>query len=172
MQGASVRILPLCREDISDVVRLARDIWYRHYPGIIAVDQIEYMLAQRYSPEAIEAELAGGAVWWDKLLVDGQLVAFSACERGATAGDLKIDKLYVRYDLRGRGYGSLLIEHARRRARELGCRRLILQVNKNNSSAIEAYVKNGFAVVESAVFDIGGGFVMDDYVMARNVGCG
>ena len=172
MQGPTVRILPVRPEDIPDLVRLAREIWHRHYPGIITAEQIEYMLARGYSPEVIEAQLVSGKAWWDKLLLDGQLVAFGSCERGSSADELKIDKLYVRYDLRGRGYGSLLIEHARRRALDLGCKRLILQVNKNNTSAIEAYKKNGFAVVESAVFEIGGGFVMDDYVMARDVGCG
>jgi ribosomal protein S18 acetylase RimI-like enzyme len=169
METPTVCILPLREEDIPDLVRLARDIWYRHYPGIIPVEQIEYMLAQRYGPALIRAQIAGGEAWWDKLLLDGRLIGFCACERGKAPDELKIDKVYVHYDLRGRGYGSLLIEHVQRRARTLGCRRLFLQVNKNNRSAIEAYLKNGFSVAESATFDIGGGFVMDDYVMVKEI---
>lgn len=165
----SVRILPLREEDISDLLRLARDIWYSRYPDIITVEQIEYMLAQRYSEAVIRTQLASGDVWWDKLLLDGRMIAFCACER-SKGGELKIDKLYVHNDLQGRGYGSLLIGHAERRARSLSCTRLSLQVNKNNRGAIETYRRNGFAVVESGVFDIGGGFVMDDYVMAKELG--
>ena len=170
MDAPSVRVMPLREEDIPDLVQLAHEVWYRHYPSIITVEQIEYMLAQRYSAEVIRAQLASGNAWWDKLLLDGRMIAFCACERGKTPSELKIDKLYVHNDLQGRGYGSLLIEHAERRARSLGCKRLTLQVNKNNRGAIETYRRNGFAVVESGVFDIGGGFAMDDYVMAKELG--
>ena len=62
-----------------------------------------------------------------------------------------------------------LVRHVEQRARTLGCDRLYLQVNKNNTSAIGAYRKHGFEIVESATFDIGNGFVMDDYIMARPV---
>jgi ribosomal protein S18 acetylase RimI-like enzyme len=54
-------------------------------------------------------------------------------------------------------------------ARKQGCHTVYLQVNKNNTSAIEAYQRNGYAVRESATFDIGQGFVMDDYVMAKKL---
>jgi diamine N-acetyltransferase len=159
-----VRILPLREEDIPDLVRLARDIWYAHYPSIITVEQIEYMLDQRYRPEIIRSQLASNGAWWDKLLLDGAMVAFACYEQ---ADAMKLDKLYVRYDLRGRGYGGLLMRHVEECARARGRTRLYLQVNKNNSSAIDAYVRNGFTVVEAARFDIGRGFIMDDYVMSK-----
>ena len=40
-------ISPLHDADIGPVCALAREIWMQHYPGIITVKQIEYMLAQR-----------------------------------------------------------------------------------------------------------------------------
>jgi len=46
---------------------------------------------------------------------------------------------------------------------------VVLAVNKKNAKAIAAYRKHGFAIRESAVTDIGSGFVMDDYVMAKEV---
>ena len=48
-------------------------------------------------------------------------------------------------------------------------RRLWLQVNRGNTQAIAAYRKYGFRIVESRVFDIGHGFVMDDYVMEQTL---
>ncbi len=162
-----VRILPLRDEDIPDLVRLARDIWYAHYPSIITVEQIEYMLDQRYRPEIIRSQLASNTAWWDKLLRDGAMVAFASYELSEHADAMKLDKLYVRYDLRGRGYGSLLMQHVEQCARARGRTRLYLQVNKNNASAIDAYLRNGFAVTEAARFDIGRGFIMDDYVMSK-----
>jgi ribosomal protein S18 acetylase RimI-like enzyme len=46
---------------------------------------------------------------------------------------------------------------------------LRLNVNKHNIKAIGAYRKSGYETVESVVADIGGGYVMDDYVMAKKL---
>lgn len=164
-----VRVLPLREEDIPDLVQLARDIWYKHYPSIITVEQIEYMLAQRYSFAVIRAQLGNGSATWLKLILDGAMVAFACHEPGKHPGTMKLDKLYVRNDLQGRGYGSLLLRHVEGVARAAGCTRLELQVNKNNRSAIQAYLRNGFTVRAAAKFDIGGGFCMDDYVMGKDL---
>lgn len=167
MSGGDVTIEPLREEDIPALSALARDTWLKHYTSIITLAQIEYMLGQRYSADVIRAQLADPDVWWDKLLLDGELAAFAQYERGKAPGTMKIDKLYARHSLRGRGLGSTLLRHIEQEARSLGCTRLELQVNKNNVSAIGAYRKNGFEIARAAVFDIGNGFVMDDYVMAK-----
>jgi diamine N-acetyltransferase len=163
----NIRILPLREDDIPDLVRLARAIWYAHFPGIITVEQIEYMLDQRYRPEVIREQLANHTAWWDKLLLDETLVAFACCKMGEHRDAMKLDKLYVRYDLRRRGYGSLLLRHVEERARSRRSTRFYLQVNKNNASAIRFYLGNGFAISKAARFDIGRGFSMDDYVMSK-----
>ena len=166
---ADLRIAPLRVEDIDALVALTRDTWQRHYTTIISQAQIDYMLAQRYAPDFIRAQLARDDLWWDALHVDGVLTGFAQSERGERPGDMKLDKLYLRYDARGQGLGGTLVRHVEQRARTLGCDRLYLQVNKNTTSAIGAYRKHGFEIVESATFDIGNGFVMDDYIMARPV---
>jgi ribosomal protein S18 acetylase RimI-like enzyme len=167
--SADILIEPLQDADIPALVALARDTWLKHYTSIITLAQIEYMLDQRYSPEVIRAQLADPTVWWDKLLLGGELAAFTQYERGKEPGTIKIDKLYARHALRGRGLGTALLRHIEQRARSLGSIRLELQVNKNNVSAIGAYRKNGFEIARSAVFDIGNGFVMDDFVMAKDL---
>jgi ribosomal protein S18 acetylase RimI-like enzyme len=165
-----LHIAPVLESDIPALVALARAIWYRHYPDIISVEQIEYMLAQRYHPDIIRTQIASDHAWWDKLTANAEMVAFSSCELSENRAQMKLDKLYVRYDLRGRGYGSRLIGNAEARARAAGCTQLYLQVNKNNRSAVATYQRNGFKVVREAQFDIGNGFIMDDYVMAKSIG--
>ena len=66
-----------------------------------------------------------------------------------------------------RGLGAALLREIEAWARAQQARRLWLQVNRGNARAIRAYEKYGFRIVESRVFDIGGGFVMDDHVMER-----
>lgn len=169
MSSSDIVIEPLREADIPALIALARDTWLKHYPDIITTAQIEYMLAQRYSDAVIRAQLADPDIWWDRLLLDGELAAFAQYERSDPPGTLKVDKLYARHELRGRGLGSTLLRHIEDEARAMGFSRLKLQVNKNNVSAIGAYRKNGFVVAESAVFDIGHGFVMDDYVMVKEL---
>jgi len=82
---------------------------------------------------------------------------------------MKLYKLYLLPEMHGRGLGSRLLQHVEREVWAGAGRRLILSVNKRNTKAITAYKRNGFAIVESVVTDIGGGFVMDDYVMAKEL---
>ena len=69
----------------------------------------------------------------------------------------------------GRGIGRALIAHVADAARRDGARTLILNVNKRNEKAIAAYRACGFATRESVCVDIGGGYAMDDYVMAKPI---
>jgi ribosomal protein S18 acetylase RimI-like enzyme len=52
-------------------------------------------------------------------------------------------------------------------ARAAGAKVLVLNVNKRNAQAIRAYERHGFAIREAVINDIGSGYVMDDFVMAR-----
>jgi len=165
--GRSVK--SVAREDAAAISALAREIWYPHYAAIVSRAQIEYMLAQRYDPEIIRAELVSGTAWWDKLLVDGMMMGFSSYFLTGTPGEMKLDKLYVHHDHQRRGHGGMLLDRVLGIARAHGCTRLMLAVNKHNDTAIAAYRKYGFRIAESVVKDIGGGFVMDDYLMVKDV---
>ena len=65
------------------------------------------------------------------------------------------------------GIGAALLQAVEDWARRQQRPRLWLQVNRGNAQAIRAYEKYGFRIVESRVFDIGDGFVMDDHVMEK-----
>jgi len=162
-------IEPVVPADAEAIAALAGEIWRAHYADIISGAQIEYMLQQRYDPALIRAELAGGDIGWDKLVVDGVIVGYAAYYAGVQAVEMKLDKLYVHHDHQRRGYGGLLIERAAAAARARGCKAVMLAVNKANAKAIAAYKKYGFRIREAIVQDIGGGFVMDDYVMVKDV---
>ena len=164
-----VRIMPMRMEDVERVAALAGEIWRAHYPGIIAQAQIDYMLAQRYNPEVMRAELARDGIWWDLACVGNDPIAFASYFLTDVAGEMKLDKIYVQQRYQRAGLGGLLIEHACRTARGRGCWRLVLAVNRHNVNAIGAYRKHGFAIEGSVVKDIGGGFVMDDYLMVRTL---
>jgi ribosomal protein S18 acetylase RimI-like enzyme len=166
-----VSIEALAHSDVEPLAALAREIWYAHYPAIIGTAQIEYMLAQRYNFETVRAEMRQDGLWWDKLTVDNEMAGFASYFLTRVAGEMKLDKLYVHPRHQRQGYGGMMVARACEVARGHGCSRLVLAVNKNNRSAIAAYLKHGFRVVDAVVKDIGEGFVMDDYIMVKQVTC-
>ena len=155
--------------DVERLAALAREIWYAHYPAIIGTAQIEYMLEQRYGLDVVREELQREGLWWSKLMIGDEMAGFASYFLTGVAGEMKIDKLYVHPRHQRRGYGGMLIAQVRDVARSRGCDRLMLAVNRNNHGAIAAYLKHGFRVADAVMKDIGGGFVMDDYIMEMPV---
>lgn len=162
-----IEISPLRLDEAEAVVELAGRVWRAHYPGIISSEQIEYMLEQRYRAILVKQFIARGDVWLAARAGEG-LVGF-AHGHPLTEGDYKLDKLYVETDLQRHGIGGLLIRALAERATAMGYSRLALRVNRQNQQAIDAYLKHGFTVQTIYLEDIGGGHVMDDYVMTKEL---
>jgi len=164
-----VQIVPATEEHLPALAKLAGVIWRQSYPGIISHAQIEYMLAKMYSLATLREEIQSLGIRFERLLVNGNLVGFASLGPTADPGVVKLHKCYLLPELHGRGLGSRLLQHCEREARRLGARRLILAVNKQNTKAVTAYQRNGFTVVEAISADIGDGFVMDDYLMMKDL---
>jgi ribosomal protein S18 acetylase RimI-like enzyme len=162
-------ILASSVEHLPAIAALAGVIWRAHYPGIISPEQIEYMLERMYALPVLEEEVTRRGIRYDRLFVASQLAGFAAYGPTDDSAVVKLHKLYLLPELHGRGFGSRLLEHCETAAKQMGARRLILTVNKQNARAIAAYRRNGFVIAEEVVTDIGGGFVMDDYLMAKEL---
>jgi len=151
------------------MARLAAVVWRAHYPGIISPEQIDYMLAKMYALETMREEILQRAIRYERLLVGDEMAGFAAHGPTEQPRQFKLHKLYLHPAWQSRGLGSLLLAHCERAVSELGADRLVLTVNKRNAKAMAAYQRNGFVITDSIVVDIGGGFVMDDYVMAKEL---
>lgn len=192
----AVDYAPVSAAEVDALAALAGVIWRQHYPALISAAQIDYMLAQRYAPAVILAGLTRGE-WWDGARREGHLVGFAHAyqvvrqatprttrpawgaartlipSRGHShpqdAGEWKLDKLYVHADLQRRGIGGRLIERVACHARSQGGRTLVLRVNRRNANALGAYAKHGFRIQQEVLEDIGNGFLMDDYLMVKEL---
>ena len=160
-------IRPAEEADVPVLRDLAQRIWRDCYPGIITVEQIEFMLGWMYGDQEIRAQLRDG-VPWEIVEDDGAAIGFLSFSV-EDDGRVKLHKMYLLPDRQRRGIGQKLLAHVCERARTLGAHEVWLQVNRRNARAIGAYLKAGFRIAREAVFDIGNGFVMDDYLMARAV---
>jgi diamine N-acetyltransferase len=165
----TVQVVPATQEHLSALAELAGIIWRQHYPGIISDAQIDYMLSKMYSLDTLREEFHSQGIRFERLLVNGKFVGFASYSWTSEPGVMKLHKCYLLPELHGRGYGSRLLQHCEQQAGQLGARRLILAVNKHNTKAVAAYRRNGFTVVESVITDFGAGFVMDDYIMAKDL---
>ncbi len=161
------RIIPATEANLPVISELAGVIWRACYPGIISNAQIDYMLTRMYALDVLRDEIHSQGIHYNCLLTDGKLVGFASYGPTSEPGVMKLHKLYLLPELHGRGLGSRLLQHVEREVRAGKGRRLILSVNKRNARAIAAYRRNGFIVADSVVTDIGHGFVMDDYIMAK-----
>ena len=172
---AATTLTPVAEPDFAVVRELAGLIWRQHYSGIISPAQIDYMLAGRFSDDALWEHVQAADRWLDLLRVGEKPVGYCGYEMagmdddGSTPAAMKLGQLYLLESHRGMGLGWHMLRHVEARACELGPRPLWLQVNKNNAAAIRFYRSAGFEVIRETVFEIGGGFVMDDYVMAKRV---
>lgn len=150
------------------LARLAHEIWHEYYPGILSRAQIDYMLARGYHPDTLAREQAAGTrfvlAYWHHTVAG--FTGLSP-DTASTPVGACLDKLYVRAQARGVGIGRALHEHACRWARGHGARALRLRVNRHNHGAIAAYQRLGFTIVAEHSKPIGGGFIMDDYIMSQ-----
>ncbi|HSV43118.1 MAG TPA: GNAT family N-acetyltransferase [Candidatus Bathyarchaeia archaeon] len=149
---------------------LAREIWMEHYIPIIGRPQVEYMLDRFQSADAIQEQLKTGYRYYLVCLnPDAAVGYFAVVPRHP---DLFLSKFYISPSYRGQGYGRQVFLYIEELARTFQCTRISLNVNKQNSVSIAIYQKMGFRILEDIVQDIGNGFVMDDYRMAKMVDAG
>ena len=147
--------------DIALLRSLAREIWVANYRLILSPEQIEYMLGLMYSAEVIGNELREG-ILWEVVEQNQSPIGFIAITFQNEKA--KLNKLYLKSEVHGHGYGQISLAHVMDVARAQKADTLLLTVNKNNEKAVKAYEKAGFNRVDSKVFDIGNGYVMDDYI--------
>jgi ribosomal protein S18 acetylase RimI-like enzyme len=63
----------------------------------------------------------------------------------------------------------MMLGHVEEEARRRGLPKVVLGVNRLNAKALRAYQRNGYSIREELKTEIGGGFVMDDYILEKAV---
>jgi D-tyrosyl-tRNA(Tyr) deacylase len=153
---------------IAEARTVAEKTWPRTYAGIIPDAQIPYMIERMYAPEAIRRDTAEGTPFF-LVKADGRTAGVCSADLGKRDADgaAELHKLYVLPQYWSRGVGHWVLDELSRRCREAGAASVWLRVNKRNERAQKAYKAAGFAKERAVCTDIGGGFVMDDFVYRR-----
>lgn len=157
-------IRPATTSDINLIQNLAAVIWRDYYPAIISSDQIEYMLEKMYSLQSLEEQLNKGHRFY--LIEEKQALGFMSISDDGE-GNYFVHKIYVVRQKHKKGIGSLLFEEVC--SRQKNVKFIRLTVNRQNIQAINFYFKKGFIIEKAADFDIGNNYVMNDFVMLKEI---
>lgn len=153
-------------DDINTIGFLAQEVWPLTYSEILTPDQISYMMNLFYSPESLENQMQKHVFLLAEL--NTEPVGFASFSPLEEAGIYKLQKLYVKTGIQGRGLGRALIGYIVDEIRPSGAKALDLNVNRNNK-AKSFYEKLGFEVLREEDIDIGNGYWMVDYVMRLKI---
>jgi hypothetical protein len=60
-----LNIRSMTQTDIEAVIELTREIWHKHYPKIICIEQIDYILNQIFTVSHLKDQLSSSVHhWW------------------------------------------------------------------------------------------------------------
>jgi diamine N-acetyltransferase len=150
---------------IDTIQKLADKIWRKHYPSIISIEQIDFMLDKMYSSQSLLQQMQDGNVF-TLLQVNSVPIGFSSVCKQADSNYF-LSKLYVDTATHRKGLGKLLLDKIITDIQNGDS--ISLTVNRQNYQAINFYFKNGFVIDKVADFEIGNGFVMNDFVMKKKL---
>ena len=159
-----MKILPAQKSDISIIRELAQKSWEKAYSEILSQEQIEYMLGNMYSEKEISAQMENPNYHYFLISEEEQPLGFIGFEHHYEKSTTKLHRIYLLEEAKGKGLGKAAIDFLKTQTKNREDNRIILNVNKNNI-ARTIYEKLGFQVYDEGVFDIGNGFVMDDFLM-------
>lgn len=157
------------KTDIPAIYDLAVKTWNITYPTIISKEQIDYMIEKMYSKEKLDQVIETENFNFLLFETDNQLVGFCSIEHNyMNEAITRIHKLYVDPEVHGKNVGKQLLIETEKHAQKNKSSKLHLNVNKKNP-AVNFYFKQNFSVEREEVLDIGNAFVMDDFVMIKEI---
>ncbi|WP_073587846.1 GNAT family N-acetyltransferase [Anaerocolumna xylanovorans] len=157
----------ISEEDIGQLAQLADKIWNEYYVQIISKEQVDYMVEKFQSVKAITEQMKNQGYEYYLLKPDGAAVGYIGMKI-MEDNSLFLSKFYISKECRGMGYAREAMDFIAAFCKDRGLNKIWLTVNKHNNS-IKIYEKLGYHIKQTQVADIGNGYVMDDYIMEKDI---
>ena len=153
MQDLRFTLRRAAAADVETLRRLAEEAFPATYREILSAEQIDYMMEWMYAREKILGEMAASTAWF-VAEADGEPCGYLSVER---AGDevCILRKIYLLPRFQGRDLCG-------------GPCRMELHVNRRNR-ARGFYERMGMRCLRSGDFPIGGGYLMNDWIMGLEI---
>lgn len=161
-----MKLVKATEKDIPLIQELAQRSWENAYAEILSEEQMQYMLSEMYSESEIASHLQN--VDYHYYLIEDEhnssFEGFIGYELNYEEKTTKLHRIYLVPESKGKGFGRKALQFLNDQVSKSGNERIILNVNKHNA-ARKFYEAQGYKIYDEGVFDIGSGFVMDDYLM-------
>lgn len=157
-------------EQIIALCKIAERVWHLTYDPMLPPGQVEYMLDKFQSPHAVKEQMETQNYRYYMAVIDGEnagFIGFSPRYQGRE--EMFLSKVYLLPEFRGQGVVREMFALVERETLREGLSKIRLTVNKENTHAVEVYGHYGFHTAELAVTDIGNGYVMDDFIMVKEL---
>jgi GNAT superfamily N-acetyltransferase len=160
-----MKIEKISPNEVVRIREIAYATWPTSYKEIISEAQINYMLEWMYNLDTLTHQVENGHFFF-VLSEKNKDLGFIAIEPNHLEQSVaKLHKIYVLPTAQGKGIGKKLLEFTIPFFRdEFKQSTFILNVNKKNK-AVDFYKKMDFTIDREEDFDIGNGFLMEDYIM-------
>ena len=163
-----MKLIKAAEENIPLIQDLAKRSWENAYAEILSKEQMNYMIETMYSKEEIASHLENPNYHYYLVFDENANVydGFIGFENHYEENTTKLHRIYLVPESKGKGLGKKTLEFLNEKVQESGDNRIILNVNKYNS-AQKFYESQGYRIYGEGVFDIGNGYVMDDFLMEK-----
>ena len=156
-----LKLIAASYQDLASISELAKLIWNQHYPAIISQTQIDYMLDKMYNLESLNEQLVKKKHQFFIIQLNKKHIGFISVNE-ENRNEWFLNKFYIDQTLSAKGIGREAWEELKK---IIPAKQVRLTVNRQNFKSINFYFKVGFKIERVADFDIGKGFVMNDFVM-------
>ena len=162
MQELQLKLKEARVDELEIVTQLAKQIWNKHYVPIIGQQQVDYMVSRMYSPESLRKQLVEKHHRFFLITFNGKDILGFISTHEEKGDEWFLNKFYILQERAAKGLGT---QAFKKLIELIQPRKLTLTVNRQNYKSINFYFKNNFKIDCVADFDIGDGYVMNDFVM-------
>jgi ribosomal protein S18 acetylase RimI-like enzyme len=160
-----IQLVPATVADTQIIHDIAERVWTVHYvPNIITQAQMDYMMDWMYSAESLGRQMKEGNRFF-LIKHDNNTAGYMSISN--TNGDLFLHKFYIDLEYHRLNIGTIALHLGL--AEFAGAKTMRLQVNRKNYKAINFYFKNGFTIEKAEDFDIGNNYLMEDFVLVKQL---
>jgi len=166
-------IQQLTVDDIDAFCHVAATTYIQAYSGQIAETDINQFIAQQFSPDVVRNAMQVANI--QVLFVGQRLAGYYWAEPSAIPSDaheaanpIELLRLYLLEDMRGCGFGRLMMDDCEYNAHIAGHDWLWLKVWDQNPKAIAFYNSSGFEVVGECKFECGS-LLCNDFLMLKRI---
>lgn len=163
-----VQIIKAGLDDFETIQGMAKIVWPHTYGKILSAEQLDYMFDMMYSRQAFTEQISLKNHHYLLARDEDNYAGFASYECNYSAGITKIHKLYILPDIQGKGIGKTIVNAISNIAKQNGNDALTLNVNRYNE-AVHFYEAIGFTKKGEEDIAIGQGYLMEDYIMHKQI---